>query len=207
MVTSYPANFPKANAFTQRWEKGYVNHPNDPGGATYNGISLRFLKDTGIDINGDGHINAKDIQYLRDNNRQDLVDEIFYKAFWRDPGLDRFSSIKIQTVLYDSSVNTGRTQSVKFLQRACNQISPPNMHKLEVDGKIGPLTIARVADLCNLDGGLKLALSYCEQRMAFHNMLVNNSPYPDGRNYKPFAAGWRNRVNDLVKYVKELHDD
>lgn len=206
-MASYPPNFHKANAFTQKWEKGYVNHPNDPGGATYNGVSLRFLKDTGIDINGDGHINAKDIQYLRDNKRQDLVDDIFYKAFWRDYDLDRFKNPLIQIILYDTSVNTGRTQTAKFLQRACNAISSPDMRKLEVDGKIGPLTISRVADLCNLDGGLKLALAFCDQRMAFHNMLVANSPYPDGRNYKPFAAGWRNRVNDLIKYIRGLHND
>lgn len=206
-MASYPPNFQRANAFTQKWEKGYVNHPNDPGGATYNGISLRFLKQTGIDINGDGKIDIQDILALYRSGDQGKVDEIYYKAFWRDPGLDRFQSAKIQTVLYDANVNVGRTQAAKFLQRACNQISPPDMRKLEVDGKIGPLTIARVADLCSLDGGLKLALAFCDQRMAFHNMLVANSPYPDGRNYKPFAAGWRNRVNDLVKYVKELHDD
>lgn len=200
----YPENFIKANKFTQKWEKGYVNHPNDPGGATYNGVSLRFLKDTGIDINGDGHINAKDIQYLRDNNRQDLVDEIFYKAFWRDFALDRFKYLPVQTVLYDTAVNTGRTQTAKFLQRACNAISPSYLPKLEIDGIIGPLTLARVHDLCNIDGGYKLALAFLDKRMDFHNELVDKSPYPDGRNYRPFAAGWRNRVNDLKKYVKGL---
>lgn len=200
----FPENFTTANEFTKKWEKGYVNHPNDPGGATYNGVSLRFIKDTGIDINGDGHIDAKDIKFLRDNGRQDLVDEIFYKAFWRDFGLDRFKHVAIQTVLYDTSVNTGRTQTAKFLQRACNQISPPYFQKLEVDGIIGPKTLARVADLCNLDGGQKLASVFLDKRMDFHNQLVNNSPYPDGRNYKPFAAGWRNRVNDLRKYIKGL---
>lgn len=203
-MQKYPENFTIANKFTQKWEKGYVNHPKDPGGATYNGVSLRFLKDTGIDINGDGHINAKDIQYLRDNNRQDLVDEIFYKAFWRDPKLDQFKYSTIQTVLYDTNVNTGRTQTARMLQRACNAISPSYFPKLQVDGIIGPLTVARVNDLCNLDGGLKLALAFLEQRMAFHNMLVDNSPYKDGRDYRPFAAGWRNRVNDLIKYIKGL---
>lgn len=200
----YSENFIKANEFTKKWEKGFVNHPKDPGGVTYNGVSLRFLKDTGIDINGDGHINAEDIYWLYKNNRQDHVDKIFYLAFWRDFELDKIKYLPVQTVLYDTSVNTGRRQTSKMLQRACNSISPSYFPKLEVDGIIGPMTLARVHDLCNLDGGYKLALAFLDKRMDFHNLLVDNSPYPDKRDYRPFAAGWRNRVNDLKKYVKGL---
>lgn len=202
----YPANFTKANQFTQKWEKGYVNHPNDPGGATYNGISLRFLKQSGIDINGDGKIDIQDILTLYRNGDQDKVDEIYYKAFWRDPGFDRFKYPALQTVLFDTAVNTGRTQTAKMLQRACNSITPAGLPKLQVDGMIGPLTVARALELSNRDNGQKLAQAFLDQRMSFHNQLVDNSPYPDGRNYKPFAAGWRNRVNDLVKYVRGIRD-
>lgn len=199
----FPKNFVTANAFTQKWEKGYVNHPNDPGGATYNGVSLRFLKQTGTDINGDGVINAEDILTLYRNKDQTKVDEIFYKAFWRDPGLDRFASLPTQAVLYDTNVNTGRTQTAKMLQRAYNAMSSKNQ-ALDVDGIIGPKTIARVASIIAQGKDNDLALAFLDQRLAFHNLLVSNSPYPDGRNYKPFAAGWRNRVNDLVKYIRGL---
>lgn len=201
---SYPENFIKANEFTKKWEKGYVNHPNDPGGATYNGISLMFIKDAGIDINEDGFINAKDIEYLWRNGRQDLVDQMFYEAFWRDYKIDRYKYLPIQTALYDTYVNTGPKQTARILQRACNQISPPYFSKLEVDGIIGPLTFARAMDLSANDRGLKLSLNFLDRRMDFYNQLVDNSPYPSGRDYRPFAAGWRNRVNDLKKYVKEL---
>lgn len=200
----YPENFTLANKFTQKWEKGYVNHPNDPGGATFNGVSLRFLKDTGIDINGDGHINAKDIEYLYKNNMQDKVDEIFYEAFWREPNLDQFKSLPVQTVLYDTNVNTGRTQTAKFLQRACNSLIIDPFLKLDDDGIIGPKTLARVISLIGNNKELTLSLAFLNQRMDFHNMLVRNSPYPDKRDYRPFAAGWRNRVNDLAKYIRGL---
>lgn len=200
----YPENFAIANKFTQKWEKGYVNHPNDPGGVTYNGVSLRFIKDAGIDINGDGHINAKDIEYLYKNNRQDLVDEIFYKAFWRDQKLDQFRYLPLQTVLYDTYVNTGPKQTARILQRACNHLSPVGFSKLQVDGIVGPLTLTRALDLSKNDNGQKLATAFLDRRMDFHNELVDKSPYPDGRNYRPFAAGWRNRVNDLKKYVRGM---
>lgn len=202
------ANFEIANKFTQKWEKGFVNHPKDPGGATYNGLSLRFLKQTGTDINGDGVINAEDILTLYRNNDQDTVDEIFWKAFWRDPDLDSLKFLPLQTALYDTNVNVGRTQSAKFLQRACNDILPiskyADLPKLSDDGIIGPKTQLRALSLAQEDNGLKLALAFLERRMQFHNMLVGNSPYSDKRDYRPFAAGWRNRVNDLVKYIKGL---
>lgn len=40
--------FERAHRFTARWEGGYVCHPDDPGGATNHGISLRFLRGLGI---------------------------------------------------------------------------------------------------------------------------------------------------------------
>lgn len=198
---SYPKNFDIANSFTQKWEKGYVNHPKDPGGATYNGVSLRFLKQTGIDINGDGRIDAKDIEALYLRKDQATVDSIFYKAFWRDPKLDQYAAaLTVQIALYDTNVNTGRTQSVKCLQRACNAMS--DKKELVVDGIVGPKTLAAFERHIKLGLETHLARAFIDARLDFHNLLVNNSPYPDGRDYRPFAKGWRNRVNDLREYIK-----
>ena len=198
---AFPQNFITANAFTQKWEKGYVNHPNDPGGATYNGVSLRFLKQTGTDINGDGVIDANDILDLFRRKDQAAVDLIFYKAFWRDPGLDSFESLAVQAALYDSNVNTGRTQAARFLQRALNFAS--NGTPIQADGVIGPKTLALAKELCAAKG-LTVALALCDARQNFHDTLARNSPYPDGRDYRPFAKGWRNRVDDLRRFVREI---
>lgn len=199
---NFPEHFIIANKFTQKWEKGFVNHPNDPGGITYNGVSLRFLKQTGIDINGDGHIDAEDIRTLYRNKDQNKVDEIFYKAFWLEPNLDKLLYLPVQTVYYDTAVNTGRTQTAKFLQRAVNRISSI---KLIDDGIIGLKTLSAVSVLGKEGKAKPLALAMADVRLDFHNQLVSNSPYKDGRNYKPFAVGWRNRVNDLKKYISTLN--
>lgn len=192
-------NFSVANTFTQKWEKGYVNHPNDPGGATYNGVSLRFLKQTGTDINGDGIIDARDILDLYRRKDQESVDLIFYKAFWRDPMLDQYASLPVQIALYDCNVNTGRTQSVKCLQKACNFIKGASC--LIIDGIAGSRTVSLCKEIIAEGSGFKLALACIEERLAFHNMLAEKSPYPDGRDYRPFIKGWRNRVNDLKQYA------
>lgn len=197
---AFPYAFSIANSFTQKWEKGYCNHPKDPGGATYNGVSLRFLKQEGIDINGDGKIDIADILALYRNGDQARVDEIFYKAFWREPDLDRLASLPVQVVLYDTAVNTGRTRSALILQKALNFISGGN---LRLDGLIGPKTIHCANEIC-AGKGQAVAHAYLEERQRFHNSLVANSPYKDGRDYRPFAAGWRNRVNDLRRYAGSL---
>jgi len=201
-MMSFPEDFRVANAFTQKWERGYVNHPNDPGGATYNGVSLRFLKQTGIDINGDGHIDIQDILTLYRNKDQARVDQIFFRAFWRDPMLERYISLPIQCVVYDTNVNTGRTRSVRCLQEGVNALAGKAL--LAIDGACGPLTLQAVRDHINAGKGLALAEAAIEARLAFHNLLVAKSPYPDGRDYRPFAQGWRNRCEDLRKYVRGL---
>ena len=54
-------------------EGGYVDDPDDPGGATRFGISLRLLKKMGKlgDIDGDGDIDADDIRRLSSDSASD----------------------------------------------------------------------------------------------------------------------------------------
>lgn len=196
-------NFTRANAFTQRWEKGFVNHPKDPGGITYNGLSLRFLKDRKLDINGDGRVDAADILWLYAQKAQAKVDEIFCLAFWVEPRLPEFSAcLPLQAVLYDANVNCGIGRSVKCLQTALNQLS--RITPLVVDGAMGPKTRKATLDAIALGSGMAVARAALAARLQFHKNLANNSPYPDGRDYRPFIKGWTNRCVALERYLEEL---
>ena len=56
--------FEAAHAHVAKWEGGYFDHPNDPGGVTMYGVSLMFLKGLdlwGGDIDGDGDIDRDDV--------------------------------------------------------------------------------------------------------------------------------------------------
>ncbi|MEN8934538.1 MAG: putative peptidoglycan-binding domain-containing protein [Planktotalea arctica] len=46
-----------AQKIVQR-EGGYVNDPDDPGGATNHGVTIHTMRRLGIDLNGDGRVNA-----------------------------------------------------------------------------------------------------------------------------------------------------
>ena len=45
-------------------EGGFVNDPDDPGGATKYGVTIGTLRRLGIDLNGDGRIDARDAAVL-----------------------------------------------------------------------------------------------------------------------------------------------
>ena len=48
--------------FILKWEGGFVNHPNDPGGATNMGVTLKTWKSQGYDKDGDGDIDVIDLK-------------------------------------------------------------------------------------------------------------------------------------------------
>jgi lysozyme family protein len=191
--------FSVANAFTAKWEGGYVNHPKDPGGATNYGVSLRWLRGDGIDINNDGKIDIADIKALTPQKAADL----FWSAFWDKLHLSLLPPLTA-IVTYDASVNTGRGQAVHFLQRACNVFD--NARRITDDGVLGNQTRLRINDIIrgSKNNDLSLALHTIEQRENFHNLLAANSPYSDGRDYRPFLKGWLNRTRELAKYITSI---
>lgn len=71
-------NFEKALQFTLKWEGGFVNLPDDPGGATKYGISLKYAQMVGLDKDNDGDTDAEDIKLL---TVQDAMDK-YKRDFW-----------------------------------------------------------------------------------------------------------------------------
>ena len=45
-------------------EGGYVNDPDDPGGATNYGVTIGTMKSLGLDLNKDGRVDATDVKML-----------------------------------------------------------------------------------------------------------------------------------------------
>lgn len=192
----FPKNFTVANRITAKWEKGLVDHPSDPGGITYNGVSLRFLQDIGMDIDGDGKVDANDILKLARERNQAKVDEIFYIHFWKGANLDAYESLPVQIACYDANVNTGKKQAAKFLQRAINTLGE---NKITVDGAVGPKTLAALHFLVERGHGMRVALLALDERVKFYKELVDNKP-----SYGVFLKGWLNRANDVRAYIDQM---
>lgn len=182
-----------AHKHTAVWEGGFANDPVDPGGATNYGVSLRWLKSIGFDVNCDGKIDINDIKKLT----KEQVAELFRVHFWHDLRLDDLPPI-VAIVQYDCAVNTGPGRASKILQSACNGYAGS---LIQVDGIIGPITRARVKGICVGDPEKErfLALRTLELRRKFYADLVRQNPKTS-----KFSKGWGNRVDALEKVISRL---
>lgn len=115
-----------------RREGGYVNDPDDPGGATKFGVTLATLRRLRLDLNGDRKIDAGDVRAMTRARAR----EIFIRDYYRRPKIDRLPEV-LQASVFDMYVNAGGN-AVKILQRLLRQMG----QRLVVDGLIGARTIA-----------------------------------------------------------------
>lgn len=116
-------------------EGGFVNDPDDPGGATKYGVTIGTLRHLGRDLDGDGDIDVADIHRLTKDEARD----IFVRHYFERPGIDGLPELLHDTV-FDMYVNAGRN-AVKILQRLLTEMGQP----CTVDGVIGPQTRAAAA--------------------------------------------------------------
>lgn len=117
-------------------EGGFVNDPDDPGGATKYGVTLATLRRLGRDLTGDGKVDVADVRAL---TRAQAV-EIYLEHYFRRPRIADLPA-PLQASVFDMQVNAGAT-AVKLLQTLCRRIGID----VGVDGVIGPQTLAAVRD-------------------------------------------------------------
>ena len=181
------ASFDSAIKIILKHEGGYVNNPNDPGGATNYGISLRFIKDYPNygDFDQDGDVDVNDIRKMTINQAS-----MIYKIFWWDKF--KYGQIADQTIatkIFDFSVNMGATRAHILLQEALNNAFDL---RLECDGKLGPKTFHVLNAVLDGDEEQQLITAYCEAAWGFYQRLIAKNP-----KLKVFTKGWRNRAFDI----------
>lgn len=164
------ADFDGAIQFVLRWEGGYVDNPNDHGGATNQGITQRVYDAFRI-ARG---LAVQDVRQIGDTE----VMSIYQNSYWLPPGCELLSPC-LDLVQLDTAVNMGVKRAVVFLQ-GCVDCTP--------DGVLGEQTRQAVRQ-CNLAEVIK---AYCDKREQFYQDLVSQNP-----NQAVFLRGWLNRLNAL----------
>jgi lysozyme family protein len=112
-------------------EGGYVNDPDDPGGATNYGVTIHTMRKLGLDLTGDDRVNEDDVRVL---TKAHAV-SIFVEHYFRKPKIDHLPEVLHATV-FDMYVNAG-ANAVKILQRLLGDMRI----SVSVDGVIGPQTV------------------------------------------------------------------
>ncbi len=115
-------------------EGGYVNDPDDPGGATKFGVTIHTMRRLGLDLTGDGQIDSHDVRSLT----QDQAIDIFIKHYFERPLIAELP-VALQPTVFDMYVNAG-SNAVKILQRLLVDMA----YEVAVDGALGPQTLAAV---------------------------------------------------------------
>jgi lysozyme family protein len=124
-------------------EGAYVNHPDDPGGATHWGITEQTARDNGY--TGD----------MRDFTREQAY-TLLEKNYWYQPGFDKVNALSpaVAMELCDTGTNMGPSVGIKWLQRWLNVYNQKNTayNDIGVDGKIGPATLNALSEFLRLRG-------------------------------------------------------
>ncbi|WP_299924791.1 holin-associated N-acetylmuramidase [uncultured Pelagimonas sp.] len=178
-------------------EGGYVNDPDDPGGATKYGVTIHTMRRLGLDMDKDGQITAEDVKRLSRNKAV----EIFLQHYFLRPRIAELPQALHETV-FDMYVNAGGN-AVKILQRLLRQMG----EEVSVDGAIGPQTIAACAR-AYAKAPDHLADAYGIERRNYYFNIADRRPA--SRKYARTRAGgkggWIKRAEEFISARYHLTD-
>lgn len=158
------ANFTKYFGKLTDHEGGYVDHPNDPGGATKYGVTLATWRTYGKDLTGDGKIDKGDVKVM---TKQHAL-PVYKRAYWDALNLDMVVNQSVAEIIFDHGVNAGVSRAAKMAQ----YILKHNFRKdIEVDGQFGAISVAAL----NCVDQEKFFFRFKYLRLAYYNFRANKS--------------------------------
>lgn len=116
-------------------EGGYINHPDDAGGPTNYGITLRLYKK---------YKPSATVQELKVLTKAQAY-QIYESEFYRNTKIDKLNqfSQKLTEEVLDTAVNMGPGTAIRFLQRTLNALNMKGQlySDIDTDGGLGDRTI------------------------------------------------------------------
>ena len=179
-------------------EGGYVNDPDDPGGATNFGVTIHTIRRLGLDLTGDGAVGIDDVKALS----RAQAEAIFVEHYFHRPRIAALPEV-LQPSVFDMYVNAGGN-AVKILQRLLRQMG----HDVAVDGVIGPQT-ADAAHAAHAAAPGHIADAYGLARRNYYFRLADRRPA--SRKYARTRAGgkggWIRRAEEFISPRYHMSDE
>ena len=158
--------FERCLAEILRHEGGYVDHPDDPGGATNMGITRKTL----ARWRKVSPWTALPKSAVAELSRQEAA-RIYRAQYWTASRAGRMPA-GLDLALFDFAVNSGPDRAVRVLQAALS---------VAADGEVGPVTLAALGSV-----DVRLVVNaLCDRRLAFLRGLAS---------FSTFGRGWTRRV-------------
>lgn len=178
-------------------EGGFVNDPDDPGGATKFGVTIHTMRRLGLDLTKDGTVDVADVRAL---SRADAV-RIFVRHYFEHPRIQLLPEALHATV-FDMYVNAG-SNAVRILQRLLLDMG----FQVVVDGAIGPQTANAARDAAKPDP-MALRDAYGVARRNYYFRIADRRPA--SRKYARTRAGtkggWISRAEEFLSPRFHLSD-
>ena len=170
-------------------EGGYVNDPDDPGGATNFGVTIGTMRRLGLDLDGDGKVTAADVKRLTASQAVD----VFIRHYFERPRIAQLPH-PLHATVFDMYVNAGGN-AVKILQRLLGQFGRPTA----ADGAIGPKTIAASSAVHKIAPD-HLADAYGIARRNYYYRLADQRPASRkyARRRDGGKGGWIRRAEEFI---------
>ena len=163
------------------FEGGYSNHSADRGGATNKGITQQTYDTYRINKG----LNRQPVVSLSG----DELWEIYHNGYWKPIHGDELPQAT-SAVLFDSAVNSGPRQAIKWLQRVVGA---------KDDGVFGPATLKSVNEFVERNGDKHLAREIIALREQFIYEIIERNV-----SQAVFERGWLNRLASLRSTVNEV---
>lgn len=166
--------FHKCMDIVLRHEGGYVEHPEDPGGATNYGITHKTLAAwRKVD-----RCSREEVQTLQ----VDEAKEIYRAHYWNALNCDNLPA-GVDLVVFDFGVNAGVGRSSRMLQEVVS---------VEQDGQVGPITVGAVG---RVDPEF-IINQFSDRRLEYYQSLT--------KLWATFGKGWSRRTSETRSAALEM---
>ncbi|MFO6463689.1 holin-associated N-acetylmuramidase [Jannaschia sp. KMU-145] len=178
-------------------EGGFVDDPDDPGGATKHGVTIHTMRRLGLDLDRDGDVDVGDVRALSRSRAVDIfVDHYFHRV--RVDALPE----ALHASVFDMYVNSG-ANAVRILQRLLGRMG----HPVAVDGRIGPQTAGAARAVAGR-APAHLADAYGIARRNYYYALADRRPTSRkyARRRDGGKGGWIRRAEEFISARHHLTD-